>query len=78
MIALKSSGIFSEGKTIELMQKKWSRWTPDPFIWVDGSGVSRYNMFTPRSLVEVLKKFIEPRLGIKLKRSFQVVAFQNA
>lgn len=56
MVAQKSSGIFSEQKAIEIMQKKWSKWTPDPFIWVDGSGVSRYNMFTSRSLVAVLKE----------------------
>jgi serine-type D-Ala-D-Ala carboxypeptidase/endopeptidase (penicillin-binding protein 4) len=44
---------------------------PDKPIWVDGSGLSRYNLFTPRTMVRMWQKIIElvPR-----ERLFALVA----
>src|SRR3546814_8041609 len=47
---LKSSGM------IEYAAEHFLYGLPDSIAWVDGSGLSRYNMVTPRVLVEVLSR----------------------
>ena len=46
-------------KVIDSILASWKPWLKDPIQWVDGSGVSRYNMVTPRTIVGVLQKTYE-------------------
>ncbi len=41
---------------IDYVQDELFKEMPDEIKWVDGSGLSRYNLLTPRSLVWVLEK----------------------
>ncbi len=41
-------------KVIDWIQDSLFKDIIDPFQWVDGSGLSRYNMFTPRSIIQLL------------------------
>ena len=56
MIANKKGGTFKTEVAIDFLINNWQGWLPDKPEWVDGSGVSRYNMLTPRTLVSVLQK----------------------
>jgi len=57
-------------KTLDSIQSKWKPWLPDPIEWVDGSGVSRYNMVTPQTLIAVLKKIYHEIGWEKIKNYF--------
>ena len=56
MVGQQANDTLASAQTISRLQEQWSPWLPDPLEWVDGSGVSRYNMVTPRSLLAVLQR----------------------
>jgi D-alanyl-D-alanine carboxypeptidase/D-alanyl-D-alanine-endopeptidase (penicillin-binding protein 4) len=44
----------STEKAIAYIQKEYLTVLPDKFIWADGSGLSRYDLVTPRSIIKLL------------------------
>ncbi len=46
----------SSEKVIEYVEENYLAELPDEPIWIDGSGLSRYNLQTPRSMVYLLQK----------------------
>ena len=64
MVGKELNDNFSTEDAINKLKKDWSSWTPDPLLWYDGSGLSRYSMLTPRSIIAVLQK-IHDQIGFK-------------
>ena len=59
-------GEFDIKRTIGYITKEYLSDAPDKLVWKDGSGLSRYNLFTPRTMTYLLEKmhteFDEERL----------------
>jgi len=47
---------FDVKRLIKDLKKDIYKKSPDALIWVDGSGISRYNLFTPRTMIYLLNK----------------------
>lgn len=56
---------------IDFMKRTHLRDLPDEPVWVDGSGLSRYNLFTPRSIVRLWEKIAET---VPRERLFSILA----
>jgi D-alanyl-D-alanine carboxypeptidase/D-alanyl-D-alanine-endopeptidase (penicillin-binding protein 4) len=70
MMSDKLLGRMNETKLIEQLLSDSTLQFPQKPVWVDGSGLSRYNLFTPEDMVFLLRK-IEKEFGItKIKALF--------
>jgi len=59
MVGNNLSDSLNTKNAITYIKKTYLKDLPDEPIWVDGSGLSRYNLITPRSMVFLLKKISE-------------------
>ncbi|MFT6360723.1 MAG: D-alanyl-D-alanine carboxypeptidase/D-alanyl-D-alanine-endopeptidase (penicillin-binding protein 4) [Saprospiraceae bacterium] len=56
MCADKQLGVLNSKKIIAFAKDSIFQDMPDELLWRDGSGLSRYNMFTPRTIARLLEK----------------------
>ena len=56
MVSNKKLGVMNDAKIIDTLLKVDFKDLPQPPKWVDGSGLSRYNLFSPNDFVWLLKQ----------------------
>ena len=56
MVSNEMLGVMDDGKIIDTLLKADFKDLPQRPRWVDGSGLSRYNLFTPQDFVSILNK----------------------
>jgi len=56
MVSNEKLGVMSDAKIIDTLLKTDFKDLPQKPRWVDGSGLSRYNLFTPQDFVAILNK----------------------
>lgn len=54
MCSLETAGLMDRSAAIQHFRERMAGRITDDYKWVDGSGLSRYNLFTPRNMTEVL------------------------
>lgn len=69
-VGKKTAGSFSVAKAIDYTLENYLKEIPQKPRWVDGSGLSRYNLFTPASMVYLLKKMYREIPGDQLFHYF--------
>lgn len=56
MVSSQVNSSLSSEKAINYIKSKYLKDIPDDPVWVDGSGLSRYNLFSPRDMTFMLEK----------------------
>jgi len=59
--AYRTSGVMNEALLIDSMLRGPMKFILDSIQWLDGSGLSRYNLMTPNSMIRVLNKIYEEK-----------------
>jgi D-alanyl-D-alanine carboxypeptidase/D-alanyl-D-alanine-endopeptidase (penicillin-binding protein 4) len=63
-------GRMNEHDGIASFKRTYFHAVPDSLYWVDGSGLSRYNLMTPRSIVQVLEMIYDLKGGEYVRQIF--------